>query len=298
MSQQAIVYRGAGAARSSLLLLPGDIANAVWYFKHRQLPKVTAIPYFSVFLVAIALFVGKGLGTVGLAYSGSGLYVVIYSSATLWSALFSFVLYKQRFSFWQIVAMLIVFCGLCVTTLKASSAPGKEGSAGGGGVAYGILVTVASACLQSLALVYFKQVTKGLHFSTSNFLLGSYGLLFDVMYIAAVTVPSWDELIAQPVAQKGNHITEIIVLYFGSTLINVAKSWGWGTTLQTGGPVVLGLLQACKSIAIFFLSAVLYCATQESQCYTLEKAVATVLVVGGVTMFSLAPKPADKVKQK
>ena len=66
--------------------------------------------------------------------------------------------------------------------------------------------------------------------------------------------------------------------------------------LLYAGPVMLGLLQACKSIAIFILSALLFCSQQASQCYTTEKTVATVLVVAGVTLYSVSkPKASGPV---
>lgn len=293
MSQQAIVYRGGGATKSALLLLPGDIANAAWYFKHRTLDPVPT-RYFAIFLVALALFVGKGLGTVGLTYTGSGLYVVIYSSATLWSALFSFLLYKQRLPVMQIVSLFIVFAGLCITAFKASGGSTKDSD----DIMYGIIITLTSSCMQSLALVYFRQVTSGLHFYTSNYLLGCFGLFFDLIYIVCYTIPHWDELIGAPMMAKGNDGTGILILYVGSTLINIFKSWGWGTVMKEGGPVVLGLCQACKSIGIFGLSAVMFCAHQESQCYSTEKTIATVMVVFGVTLYSLSkPEKTEKAKK-
>ena len=54
--------------------------------------------------------------------------------------------------------------------------------------------------------------------------------------------------------------------------------------------VTTGLMASLRAVGVFLVSALLFCAQQESQCLTLPRAAAAALVVGGVMVYSAGKK--------
>lgn len=54
--------------------------------------------------------------------------------------------------------------------------------------------------------------------------------------------------------------------------------------------VTTGLMASLRAVGVFVVSALLFCAQQESQCLTLGRAAAAALVVGGVMVYSAGKK--------
>lgn len=86
-----------------------------------------------------------------LAYCGSGLFQVAFSSVAIWSALYSCIILKKVISGKQWIGIIIVTLGLCVSPLS-SGAKGQSPLTG-------ILLTLLGAQFYALSYIVNEYIT-------------------------------------------------------------------------------------------------------------------------------------------
>lgn len=290
--QQVFIYNGA-AKTKILLLLVGDISRLVWYFRHKNQPnkEVNQMVYWAATLTQVF---GRWLGTIGLSFVGSGLYIVLYSSSTTFcAAFFSAVIHKKSFNKGQLAAFGLISMGLLIVGMDLHGDSAVDLSE----ILKGTAITIFSSLIQTLSLVYMEGPMKEVDFSTSLFVLGAQSTVVDLALLVMFTLPNWEEQFTRPIEEKGGSVSVVLFMYVVTTVVNIVKAFGWAATMQDGGSVVLGMLQALKCVSIFSTSAVLFCKEQPSQCFSTAKAICTLLVVGGVYIYSQAKQSQPKGRQ-
>eukprot|EP00753_Platysulcus_tardus_P016943 PLAT6141.1.p1 GENE.PLAT6141.1~~PLAT6141.1.p1 ORF type:complete len:450 (+),score=119.26 PLAT6141.1:26-1375(+) len=246
-------------------------------------------------ILSMALDIGGSLaGSVGLGLAGSGLYQVIYSSVVCWAALLSRALLGKRLSGMEMISILIVTSGLSISAIGANSGGGSTAD-----VLAGIFVTLLSALLYGGSYV-LGEYMMALPGTPSPKLLcvrvGSYSLAVVGAYIVAYTIPNWHTLLGEPVQAAHGRLSSILLGYAAVVLSQLAHNVTYYMLLGSVGAVATGLLQAARAIGVFALSSALFCSAQASQCYTWQRAAATVVVVSGILLYSFAK--AAKLAQK
>jgi predicted membrane protein len=74
-------------------------------------------------------------------------------------------------------------------------------------------------------------------------------------------------------------------LFIVYTLVSALHSLFYYKLVVSAGGVVVGVVQGMRAVGVFVVAALLFCARQESQCFTPMKTLATVVVVTGVLLY-------------
>ena len=71
-----------------------------------------------------------------------------------------------------------------------------------------------------------------------------------------------------------------------SIFSNMVHMVAYFQVVRTSGAVTVGVLKASQAVGTFLVSAVFFCERQASQCFTLERGMATMIVCLGVVLYS------------
>jgi len=266
--------------------------------------------------------------TVGLTLSGSAIFGIVFSSVSIWAALFARVLLGRVLSGTQMAGIVIVTAGLVVSGW-GENAETEEGQR----VVLGIWLSVAGTICLGLEYVLIEMametaraeaaVRRALRGEGNDsggdkedrdgddgevedawkeededdeslvmdymVYMGVIGLALSLSYHAIYTAPRWQELVAGPVAEEGSTPGYLAVLFVTQAFSNFAHNLSWFIVVEREGSVATGLLQGAKAVALLLGSAAAFCHRQQSQCLTPTKLAATFIVVGGTLIFYWRP---------
>lgn len=169
--------------------------------------------------IAVFDFTAQALNYTGSAMAGPTLFAIIYSSVTVWTAIFSWIFLSRRLNNWQWLGIFIVFAGLAITSLD-SVAMGREVFIGS------CLVTIGSM-IHALTYVASEAVmTKGeetLSVQENCAIQGivSCGALLSWQLI--YTRPRFHELILEPMEASHTSYLKAISILFSFTLANLVS---------------------------------------------------------------------------
>jgi len=261
-------------------------------FRGRFLAWLT--PLRCLILLTVSDFFGMFYSCVGLQKAGSGLYQVIYSSVVCWAAMLSRIILHKKLSRGEWVGILVVSLGLCSSALGQVRGP-KVSQFRLHELVLGIVFTLLGSFFHSLCYVLGETAGKLPDPPSPKKIcsfVGTANSVLLVFYFAAYTIPKWDELVAQKVQAVGGHQSDII---FGLLVIWISQllhSITYFQLLSSSGAVSTGLMQSIRATLVFGLSSFLYCGRQASQCYTVSRGIATLLVAVGITYYTNAKKKA------
>jgi len=265
--------------------------------------------------------------TIGLTLSGSAIFGIVYSSVSIWAALFARALLGRVLSGTQMTGIAIVTAGLVVSAW-GENAETEEGRR----VVLGIWLSVAGTICLGLEYVLIEMametaraeaaVRRALREGNDRggdkedsggddgddwdewedededdesivmdimVYIGVIGLALSLLYHAIYTAPRWQELVAGPVAEEGSTPGYLALLFITQAFSNFAHNVSWFVVCEREGSVATGLLQGGKAVALLLGSAAAFCHRQESQCLTPSKVAATVIVVGGTLLYYWRP---------
>jgi len=269
--------------------------------------------------------------TIGLTLSGSAIFGIVFSSVSIWAALFARALLGRVLSGTQMAGIAIVTAGLVVSGW-GENAETEEGQR----VVLGIWLSVAGTICLGLEYVLIEMAMETARAEAAirralregndrggdkedgdewededededdEFLVMDYmvymgviGLALSLLYHAVYTAPRWQELVAGPVAEEGSTPGYLAVLFITQAFSNFAHNLSWFVVVEREGSVATGLLQGGKAVALLLGSAAAFCHRQQSQCLTPTKIAATVIVVGGTLLFYWRPPkvaaPSDRI---
>lgn len=267
--------------------------------------------------------------TIGLTLSGSAIFGIVYSSVSIWAALFARALLGRVLSGTQMAGIAIVTAGLVVSGW-GENADTEEGQR----VVLGIWLSVAGTICLGLEYVLIEMametaraeaaVRRALREGNDRggdkedgdewedededdeslvmdymVYMGVIGLALSLLYHAVYTAPRWQELVAGPVAEEGSTPGYLALLFITQAFSNFAHNVSWFVVCEREGSVATGLLQGGKAVALLLGSAAAFCHRQESQCLTPSKVAATVIVVGGTLLYYWRPPkvaaPSDRI---
>ncbi|KAJ1538298.1 hypothetical protein HK405_013947 [Cladochytrium tenue] len=268
----------------------------------------------------------QAIGVAGLFLTGSGLYMVVFSSVIVFTALGNRVLLGRRVSSRQWAAIAVISAGLGLTAVArppaaASAAAvdlGAPGAVDGSGaaaaaalasrVAAGVGVSLLGTWMHSLCYTltdYFLAgsphggggggagpapdgVRRGGNWGarTQCVWVGTYASTWTLALMAAVSVPSLRRL--SPALGRPANLAAYALLVLSS----LAHSLVYFELVERTGAVATGVLQALRAVAVFAASHAAFCKVDSAQCLTPPKAVAAAIVVGGVLLFAAASAAA------
>ena len=97
-----------------------------------QEKKTKAIPHLLIVFLCIIDAISAGLNLTGLVFCGSGVYTVVYSSVTMWTAIFSWIILGRKLQALQWLGIWIIVVGLSLTSVFAPSTIGPVVNVGSG----------------------------------------------------------------------------------------------------------------------------------------------------------------------
>ena len=83
------------------------------------------------------------------------------------------------------------------------------------------------------------------------------------------TVPHWDELVAEPIAEASGRLWLIALMYLLMVANNALHNAAWFLIVELEGGTSTGLLMGVKAVFLFFGSAIAFCSAEHpEQCMT------------------------------
>ncbi|CAL6086581.1 Conserved_hypothetical protein [Hexamita inflata] len=278
-----IKHQGAAEGKGLLFAMPNSIAMAFVLCVPQKTSKITFMKkyWWQVFLMSFIDVIGTTMTLVGQIMCGSGVYIIIYSSLTVWSALGSRISMKKHFNILQILGIVIVTAGLGVSGISSFDA-GQQ-------VIIGIVITLVGTIFHSCVywLNEFFNHKYGVHMQIMCGYTGVFGLCLYMIYQCAYTIPHWQEIVIDPIKAKGGVYWQIGLLYGALIVVDLMHMFAQYTVVPRVGSVSTGVGKSISSIIVFVLSHVLFCSQQASQCIDVWKIVSLCVVLAGVMTYSV-----------
>ncbi len=237
-------------------------------------------------------FASAVLVTRGLLLVGSGVYTVIYSSTTAWTAVISYLSGTSKPSSSQWLGIAIVTLGLFANSYGVLLDANSASQAKAYQLLLGAIFVLCGTVLHGGAFVYNERVIKGEQVSPFQ-LCGHIGgveaiaiLLYNAVLLVIGYSPS--ELYLESVRQSGSGIGQVLMAYILLVLTNGLHALSFFAILGKLGAVATGILKSFLAVSIFTFAAIFFCNYQVSQCFTPFKAAAMLTVLFGSFVYVLA----------
>lgn len=336
---QAVLYSGGGDRSTFLLALPnylgivsvsflgarcfrlldsfgvwsaaGEEHNRVHLSVYRSKLKTTPrLTFFArlfhrdrrnLFILAFNELGGFLTGLTGLSIAGSGLYQVVFSGATVFTAILSTFFLRKRLTACQWLAVAVITFGLLLTAEQVAHMPVDAGTSS---LISGLMFVLVSCLFYSTNYVIAEHLLDAQRMPESHYTDGSVlpppsgldlslytggsCLALFVAYILAHTVPRWDALVTSSIARHHGNRLLIGEHYACLTVASFFHAVSHYDVVATVGAVAVGVLNALRAVSVFAVSSWLFCAWQASQCYSPRKGTATALVIAGAVAYSAA----------
>lgn len=271
----------------------------------------------------------------GAALAGPTIFAIVYSSVTVWTAVFSRLLLKRYLQPAQWLGIAIVFGGLALTAKDVHSVSSSSSAHDGNDVAHGLVLVVLGSAMHGMTYVLcevvmvvpekarahiratlpnFLQVAlidadddsdrPGLSVTQNCAIQGINAVIFMLVWQFFYTLPRWDSLLLEPMQEAGTTMTSASVLLGGFGLANFVHAISYFFTLRhfPGGAVSAGVMKGLQAVLVFVVTDRFFCGRTggEEMCFSSTKLISLVTVVGGVVLFGMynQEKPIDEAQQE
>lgn len=232
----------------------------------------------------------------GATMAGPSIFAIVYSSVTIWCALFSRVMLKRKMTALQWIAIVIVFVGLCITGF-ASLDFGDE-------VAGGTLLIVFGSALHALMYVLSEVIMNtGKEVVSAKKYCAVYGSIACSGYFLWQTVYTrrhFAALILEPMQVAGTTYSHMVAILSAIALMSFIHSVTFFHTVKyvPGGSTSAGVLKALQAVLVFAATSMAFCNVFGGQemCFTVHNGISLCIVVGGVVLFGKATSISAKNK--
>jgi len=114
------------------------------------------------------------------------------------------------------------------------------------------------------------------------------------VYMCFYTFPEWDRVVEDRVIDAGGDWGIIVVCSLALMTSQMIHAVNYFNLVKNAGAVSVGVLQSCRAISTFAISALLFCERQASQCFTVNRGISSVIVSGGILLYSNAKAKKPK----
>ncbi|CAL5996114.1 Conserved_hypothetical protein [Hexamita inflata] len=234
-----------------------------------------------MYYISLIDVIGTTLTLFGQILCGSGVYIIIYSSLTVSSALGSRIFMKKYFSFISVLGIIVITVGLGVSGITSFNA--------GSQVIIGIVITLVGTIFHSCVYwlnEYFNH-KYGVNLQIMCGYTGLFGFCIFMVYQFSVTIPNWTKLVTDPILEHNGVFWQVGLLYGALILVDLLHMFSQYTVVPRVGSVSTGVGKSISSIIVFVLSHILFCELQTSQCIDMWKMISLGVVVCGVITYSV-----------
>ena len=233
------------------------------------------------------------LNYTGASLAGPTLFAIIYSSVTVWTAVFSRCFLDRSLHYVQWCSVLIVFFGLTLTATSSIKL--------GPDVMNGTLLILFGSCAHAATYVMSEAVMTGhdkLTVLQNTSVQGIVACVFLLLWQLFYTIPHFNQLIGEPVEDANTSLFYAIIIMLGFAVANLLHSVTFYTTIKhyPGGATSAGVMKGLQAVLVFMVSHVVYCGRfgGDEMCFSLAKFESLLVVVGGVITFSFFQKDTKR----
>eukprot|EP00534_Pseudo-nitzschia_fraudulenta_P002635 CAMPEP_0201121586 /NCGR_PEP_ID=MMETSP0850-20130426/5440_1 /ASSEMBLY_ACC=CAM_ASM_000622 /TAXON_ID=183588 /ORGANISM="Pseudo-nitzschia fraudulenta, Strain WWA7" /LENGTH=353 /DNA_ID=CAMNT_0047388091 /DNA_START=159 /DNA_END=1220 /DNA_ORIENTATION=+ len=240
--------------------------------------------------IAVWDIIAQTLNYTGASLSGPTIFAIIYSSVTIWSAVFSQILLGRTMNGSQWMNVIIVFAGLAITAIDSVNM--------GDSVLKGSVFVICGSAMHGLFYVMSEAVMvvgeEKLTVLQNNFVQALVaGSLFS-LWQGFFTLPHFDEFIGHPMENAGTSIYYALILLCGFGASSIVHSITFYYTLRhfPGGATSAGIMKGLQAVLVFLLTDYFYCNKLggPEMCFSVSKFISLVTVSGGVLGYGYATK--------
>ena len=222
------------------------------------------------------------LNYTGASLAGPTIFAIIYSSVTIWTAVFSQLILGRTMNFKQWLCVVLVFSGLGITATNSVNT-GKN-------VLTGSLLVIVGSAMHGMTYVLSEGIMTLGHEKLSviqnNFVQSSFngGLLLVWQFL--YTIPHFDDAVWNPMQDNDTSVFYATILLGGFGALSIIHSLAHFHTLKhyPGGATSAGVMKGLQAVLVFVFTNLLYCNKLggPEMCFSDAKFVALVTVCGGV----------------
>jgi len=230
------------------------------------------------------------LNYTGASISGPTIFAIIYSSVTIWTAVFSQMLLGRTMNAWQWANVVLVFVGLGITATDSVNM--------GDNILKGSCYIILGSAMHGLTYVVSEGImTVGeqkLSVIQNNFIQSSVAGSFFLIWQLFYTLPHFNEFIWNPMQDAGTTIWYALILLGGFGASNIIHSITFFHTLChfPGGATSAGVMKGLQAVLVFVCTNLLYCNKLggSEMCFSDTKFISLVTVCGGVLGYGYATR--------
>lgn len=257
--------------------------------------------------IALIDIIAQSMNYTGSTMAGPTIFAIIYSSVTIWTALYSYFLLSRKLSILQWGGVIIVFFGLVITSINSVSV--------GQHVFNGTILILIGSSLHALTYVFSEiimtqqKLSLQLNCSIQAIVACTIYFLWQMIY----TKKHYHEKMEIPMIESGTTVQVALIILFSLSLSNLIHATSFFYTLKyfPGGATSAGVMKGLQAVLVFVFSSLVYCTTGEfhgtsekgegqgqggeekmyggeEMCFTYIKFVSLVVVLTGVILFAVA----------
>lgn len=239
---------------------------------------------------AIAIFdiFGQTLNYTGAAYAGPTIFAIVYSSVTVWTAVFSRILISRYMNLLQWISVFVVFSGLAITAFS-SVALGPQ-------VFKGSCFVLVGSSIHALTYVFNEVLmTRGLQkvpIRLNCSLQGIVAFLAYLIWQILYTRQHFTELIVEPMQHAHTTTAAALLILLSLSCSNLIHSLSYFHTIKyfPVGAVSAGVMKGLQAVLVFVFTSLVFCGKTggEEMCFNHSKFVSIIIVVSGVLLYAKA----------
>ena len=264
---------------------------------------------FKASSIAILDIIAQSMNYTGSTMAGPTIFAIIYSSVTIWTAIYSYLLLSRNLSFIQWSSIIIVFFGLLLTSINSISV--------GQHVFHGTILIIVGSSLHALTYVLSEIIMthEKLSLQLNCSIQGIVACIIYLIWQCIYTRRYYNEKIAIPMMNNGTTITFALLVLFSLSTSNLIHATSFFYTLKyfPGGATSAGVMKGLQAVLVFVFSSLVYCHYEveevvepgggtgeevvktmttslyggEEMCFTTVKFVSLVVVLTGVILFAV-----------
>ena len=287
---------------SSMIQNDGNAEEQEHWPSNILLTKASGIAIFDIFAQSM-VYAGSNL-------AGPTVFAIIYSSVTIWAAIFSRVLLSRSLVVFQWAGVCLVVVGLALTAIDSKTV-GKNVFAGA------ILILVGSS-FHGLTYVMSERImtpspiirsVSGIHKEPEHLSIkancavqGIVAMVVFLLWQIFYTLPRIEPLILVPMREAGTTALHALIILVTITLANYVHSITFYVTLRhfPGGATSAGVLKGLQAVLVFAVSAMILCERWggNEMCWSNSKGISLVVVVSGIMIYGTFTEKKGNMKER
>jgi len=264
--------------------------------------------------IATIDIVAQTLNYTGSTFSGPTIFAIVYSSVTVWTAVYSRILLSRSLYWKQWIGIITVFVGLTITAF-GSVAVGPDIFKGTVMVLFGSSMHAITYVLSEAIMVKKGESYGAISTSDSNgssttsrrrtnktltvqqncAIQGIVALTAYSIWQVVYTKHHFQDKVLTPMKEHGTTPNQALLVLLSLSMSNLIHALSFFYTLKhfPGGATSAGVMKGLQAVLVFLFSSVVYCGKTNisggsEMCFTLSKLASLVVVVGGVLLFAIS----------